>query len=326
MSRRGAETGRGTGSDLRPRDDRSSARAAEPGPGSAATSRRRVGSAPARSRRLLAGAAAITAAACLLAVPATIRARDVIVRGTAIAPDAPGAAPTPTPRPVPQAVSERLAWARRTLASSGLERLDRTGGALSGAIAAGQPFPVVRARAQREVASRVPSLEPADVSAAALLVLALRAGDLDSDLRRLDEELRATESAERKLDETSRELRARIAATGTRRSPRARSPWRSAASMRAGALERATTTYAHLPYAKAPTIPPIPAAGAAVPPGELETLLRESDVRRAAAGRTVRVSRERLRLFEERRAKFVEALSDAIAGTAPPATLSRNLG
>ncbi|MFM7142111.1 MAG: hypothetical protein ACKO2K_09400, partial [Alphaproteobacteria bacterium] len=180
-------------------------------------------------------------------------------------------------------------------------------------------------RAQREVAAVLPYLDPSETSRAALLVLGLRAGDLDADLRRLDDELHALENAERKLDETSRDLRARIAAEGPRRTVRATSPWRSAASMRVDALERATTPYAHLEYAKAPTIPPVPPAGTFVPPGELETLLRETDVRRASAARAVRVSHERLRLFEERRTKFVEDLSSAIAGTSPSETLARDL-
>ena len=266
-----------------------------------------------------------TFAAVLLAVAAPSHARDVIVRGSAIAPDAPGAAPTPTPMPVPTAVSERLAWAKRTLPPTALARLDRAGGDLAGAIAAGRPFPLVRERAQRQVASLLPGLDPGDVAAASLVAMAMRASNLDADLRRMSAEVVAMEDAERKLDATSRELRARLAEAGPGRRTGGTSAWRSNAAMRAAALERTTTTYARLEYRKAPTIPPVPAPDAFVTAAELETLLRESEARRAAAGRETRVARERLRLYEQRWSRFVDALSVAIAATPPPETLARDL-
>lgn len=276
-----------------------------------------------RRRRLRLGATVLAAAVLAIASPSP--ARDAIVRGSAIAPDAPGAAPTPTPMPLPGAVADRLAWAKRTLPPTAFARLDRAGGDLAGVIAAGRSLPLVRERTQRQVASMLPGLDREEVAAASLVVMAMRASNLDADLRRMSVELEAMEEAERKLDAASKELRARLAAAGPGRRTGGTSAWRSTASMRAAALERTTTTYARLEYRKAPTIPPVPAPDAYATPAELETLLRESDARRAAAGREIRFARERLRLYEHRWSSFVDALSVAIAGTTLPETLARDL-
>jgi hypothetical protein len=269
--------------------------------------------------------AAAAATGILLAVAGVSRAREVIVRGSAIAPDAPGAAPTPTPVPLPGAVADRLAWAKQTLPPTALARLDRAGGDLAAAMAAGTPFPVVRARAQRQVASMLPGLDRTEIAAASLVVMAMRASSLDADLRRMSDELGAMASAEKRLDEASAQLRSQLARTGTRRGTGGTSAWRSAASMRAAALERAITPWARLRYAKAPTVPQVPPADALVTTAELETLLRESDARRSAIQRETRVARERLALYERRWSKFVDALSVAMTGTTPSTTLARDL-
>jgi len=268
---------------------------------------------------------AAVAIGILLAFAGASRAREVIVRGSAIAPDAPGAAPTPTPMPLPGAVADRLAWAKRTLPPTAIARLDRAGGDLAAAIAAGIPFPEVRARAQRQVASMLPGLDRAGIAEASLLAMAMRASSLGADLRRMSDEMDAMASAEKKLDEASAQLRSQLAGTGTRRGTGGTSAWRSAASMRAAALERAITPWARLRYAKAPTVPQVPPVDALVTPAELETLLRESEARRAAVRREARVARERLALYERRWSKFVDALSVAMAGTTPSTTLARDL-
>ena len=190
--------------------------------------------------------------AAMLAFASPAWAGEMTVRGTAIAPDAPGAAPTPTPVPLPRSVSDRLGWARRSLSSASLARLDRLGGPLPAGIAAGFTFPLLRERAQREVASAYPLLGNADVASTALVVLAMAAGDLDEDLRRLGLEVDSMESARRKLEERRTELRARLAADAAGRTTEAAArrerARRTTARWRAFVPERAATSHAHRPH------------------------------------------------------------------------------
>ena len=202
--------------------------------------------------------------AAMLAFASPAWAGEMTVRGTAIAPDAPGAAPTPTPVPLPRSVSDRLGWARRSLSSASLARLDRLGGPLPAGIAAGFTFPLLRERAQREVASAYPLLGNADVASTALVVLAMAAGDLDEDLRRLGLEVDSMESARRKLEERRTELRARLAADAAGRTTEAAArrerARRTTARWRAFVPERAATSHAHLEFTEAPGMaaPPPP--------------------------------------------------------------------
>jgi hypothetical protein len=268
--------------------------------------------------------------AAMLAFASPAWAGEMTVRGTAIAPDAPGAAPTPTPVPLPRSVSDRLGWARRSLSSASLARLDRLGGPLPAGIAAGFTFPLLRERAQREVASAYPLLGNADVASTALVVLAMAAGDLDEDLRRLGLEVDSMESARRKLEERRTELRARLAADAAGRTTEAAArrerARRTTARWRAFVPERAATSHAHLEFTEAPGIPALPAPDTATSATECEIALRDTEARLDSLRDSLATATRRLRLFEGRRARFVEELSVAAAGkTEPSATLVRDL-
>ena len=268
--------------------------------------------------------------AAMLAFASPAWAGEMTVRGTAIAPDAPGAAPTPTPVPLPRSVSDRLGWARRSLSSASLARLDRLGGPLPAGIAAGFTFPLLRERAQREVASAYPLLGNADVASTALVVLAMAAGDLDEDLRRLGLEVDSMESARRKLEERRTELRARLAADAAGRTTEAAArrerARRTTARWRAFVPERAATSHAHLEFTEAPGIPALPAPDTATSATECEIALRETEARLESLRNSLATATRRLRLFEGRRTRFVEELSVAAAGkTEPSATLVRDL-
>ncbi len=268
--------------------------------------------------------------AAMLAFAGPAWTGEMTVHGTAIAPDAPGAAPTPTPVPLPRAVSDRLDWARRSLSSASLARLGRLGGPLPAGIAAGFTFPLLRERAQREVASAYPLLGNADVASTALVVLAMAAGDLDEDLRRLGLEDDSMESARRKLEERRTELRARLAADDAGRTPEAAArrerARRTTARWRAFVPERATTSHAHLEFTEAPGIPALPAPDTATSATECEIALRETEARLDSLRNSLATATRRLRLFEGRRTRFVEELSVPAAGqTEPSATLVRDL-
>ena len=273
--------------------------------------------------------------AAMLAFASPAWAGEMTVRGTAIAPDAPGAAPTPTPVPLPRSVSDRLGWARRSLSSASLARLDRLGGPLPAGIAAGFTFPLLRERAQREVASAYPLLGNADVASTALVVLAMAAGDLDEDLRRLGLEVDSMESARRKLEERRTELRARLAADAAGRTTEAAArrerARRTTARWRAFVPERAATSHAHLEFTEAPGMPPPPPPpppppDTATSATECEIALRDTEARLDSLRDSLATATRRLRLFEGRRARFVEELSVAAAGkTEPSATLVRDL-
>ncbi len=107
---------------------------------------------------------------------------------------------------LPPAASARLVWARKALAPSGLQKLQRLANSFAPAIASGSEFSSIQQRVETSLEREFSGLSNTDIAEAAFIVLAMATRDMDDDLRLIMAEIKATNAAKQKLRDLIKEL------------------------------------------------------------------------------------------------------------------------
>lgn len=234
---------------------------------------------------------------------------------------------------LPQKVSGRLAWARRRLRPSGLQKLEKTGRMLAPAVAAGNDFRSLRAQAELEVIASCPGLAAADASEAAFIVMAMAVEDMDDDVRMIMAEIKAMNTAKQKMRDMIKELNGWIStemskpngsedidgekvAGSKSKAGAARPPARATAlPLRRITLETKTSPVIHLEYVKAPAIPPLPPRKPVQTVSGLKSMLDDLKGKLDGMNEMSEMTSLRLQMTMDRRSKFIETLSNLMKKT-----------
>jgi len=234
---------------------------------------------------------------------------------------------------LPQQVSGRLAWSERRLKPSGLRKLETMARALAPRIAGDDDFDSLRAQAEREVASSFLGLSRMDVSEAAFIVLSMATKDMDDDIRMILAEIKATNATKQKMRELIKELNGWISqemskhpgsedidnektgkpgTTSRTARPTAKA---TAPPLRRIILETKTSRVIHLEYVKAPVIPPLPPQNSGQTVSGLKSMLDDIKGKLDGLNEMSEMTSLRLQMTMDRRAKFIETLSNIMKKT-----------
>ncbi len=221
---------------------------------------------------------------------------------------------------LPQKVSGRLAWARRRLRPSGLQKLEKTGRMLAPGIAAGTDFRSLRAQAELEVIASCPGLAAADVSEAAFIVMAMAVEDMDDDIRAVMAEIKATNTAKQKMRDGIKELNGWISQEmsehpGAEDIGDETGAKRPASPGRRMAFETKTSPVILFEYVKAPAVRPLPPRKPGLTLSGLKLLLNDLQGTLDGLNEMSEMTSLRLQLTMDRRSKFIETLSNLMKKT-----------
>jgi hypothetical protein len=231
------------------------------------------------------------------------------------------------PLSLPPNVAARLAWAQKSLAPSGIQKLERLALAAAPSIASGTPFAAVRKQTEEDTIIACPGLSGMDVSEAAFIVLAMATKDMDDDIRMIMAEIKAMTAAKQKLREVIKQLNDWISeemskggsgssdmnnSTVSGEKPRTTGKPRPAKAplARGVILEKTSSPVIHLEYVKAPAIPPLPPRGSGVTIQGLKSLLDDLKGKLDGMNEMSEMTSLRLQMTMDRRSKFISTLSN----------------
>jgi len=280
-------------------------------------------------------------------------AAGLILAALSLAPDvAPSTGPAPGPAGPPQKgqaenvlarwdreltlpphVAARLDWARRSFVPSGYQKLERLARAKAPAIAAGTDFSTLANETAADRLFSAAGLSGMDVQAAAFLVLAMAAKDMDQDLRMIMAEIKATNAAKQKLRDLIKDLNAWISEEMSKLGEGAKSSdidntkvsgkqpgaaklrLAKAPALGTARFKEVSSPVIHLEYVKAPTIPPLPPRDAGLSVSNLKSLLDEIQGQLDSLNELSEMSSLRLQMTMDRRSKFISTLSQMMKKT-----------
>lgn len=229
---------------------------------------------------------------------------------------------------LPANVAARLAWARKSLAPSGIKKLERLALASAPSIASGTAFAAIQKQTELDAIVEFAGLSGMDVSEAAFIVMAMATKDMDDDIRMIMAEIKAMTTAKQKLRDLIKQLNDWISqemskdrqefktsdvekarASGEKPSVSGKPQPARAALARGIVLEKASSPVIHLEYAKAPTIPPLPPKDSATTIQGLKSLLDELTSKLDGMNEMSEMTSLRLQMTMDRRSKFISTLS-----------------
>jgi hypothetical protein len=236
---------------------------------------------------------------------------------------------------LPPPVVARLDWAQRSLAPSGLQKLQRLARSLAPQIASEADPAGVQSEALRGLNAvfSAAGLSNIDLSEAAFLVMAMATKDMDDDLRLIMAEVKATSAAKQKLRDQINELedwiRQEMAKRGQasanldrERAGAARAVAPGGATLQPTApahrsvrLERATSPLLRWEYTRAPVIARLPPRGSTVTVESLRSLQADLSGTLESTNELSEAVALRITMTMERRAKFIQTLSNILKKT-----------
>jgi len=226
-------------------------------------------------------------------------------------------------------ISSRLSWARKSLAPSGIQKLERMAVAQAPEIASGTGFDALKKQAEADVLAKFPKfggIAGMDVSEAAFTVMAMATKDMDDDIRMIMAEVKAMTQAKQKLRDQIRQLNEWIsqelskegqgssdieksqATGGQPKTTKAVSPGKPAPA-RAVFYEKETSPVLHLEYAKVLPVPPLPPRDSGTTVQGLKTLLDDIKGKLDGMNEMSEMTSLRLQMTMDRRSKFISTLS-----------------
>ena len=235
---------------------------------------------------------------------------------------------------LPPHVTARLDWARKSLAPSGHQKLERLALATAPAIAAGTDFAALRKKTEMDRVITSAGLSGMEASEAAFIVLAMATKDMDDDIRIIMAEIKATNAAKQKLGDQIKQLNQWISedmskakddakpsdidnTTVSGKPPQASEKPQAvkAPPARGIVLEKVASPTIHLEYVKAPDIPPLPprSSGAGVDAPKSLLAERKSDL--DGLNEFSEMTALRLQMTMDRRSKFISTLSQMMKKT-----------
>jgi len=229
---------------------------------------------------------------------------------------------------LPAHVTARLDWARKSIAPSGYQKLERLARTKAPGIALGKDFATLRKETEMDRIFSAAGLSGMAVSEAAFIVLAMATKDMDDDIRMIMTEIKAASAAKQKLRDQIKQLNQWISEDMSKAKDDAKPsdienttvsgkpPQASAKPQtvkvppaRGVVLEKAASPVIRLEYLKAPDIPPLPPRGSGAGVDALKSLLAERKSDLDGLNEFSEMTSLRLQMTMDRRSKFISTLS-----------------